>query len=81
MYYIDGMPNELMRLGYKWEGMSKRVRLKEEAAIQIHIFPNKEGAWYPLCKNDNVPWLCRSCRGWPLEHKRASAKGVRWLLG
>lgn len=44
MYYIDGTQNELMRLGYKWEGMSKRVRLKEEEAIQIHIFPNKEGA-------------------------------------
>lgn len=63
MYCIDGMQNELMRLGYKWKGTSKRVRLKEEEVLQIHIFPNEEGAWYSSCKNDNVPWSCRSCCG------------------
>lgn len=42
MHYIDGMQNELMSLGYKWKGMSKSVRLKEE--FQMHIFPNEEGA-------------------------------------
>lgn len=53
MYYIDGMLNELRKRGYKWKGMSKRVRLKDEEIIQIHIFPNEEGVRYSSCKNDN----------------------------
>lgn len=37
-------------LGYIWNGLSKRERLKEEGVIQIHIFTNEEGAWYSSCK-------------------------------
>lgn len=32
------------------KGMSKRVSLKEKEVIQIHIFPNEEGARHTSCK-------------------------------
>lgn len=32
------------------KGMSKRESLKEVEVIQIHIFPNEEGAWHFMQK-------------------------------
>lgn len=81
MYCIDGMQNELMRLGYKWKGTSKKVRLKEEEVLQIISFLMRKVHGTLHVKMITCLGHAGVAVADPLKHKRASAKGVLWLLG